>query len=187
VAHQPYSYSLHASGGQRPYEWSVVEGQLPKGLILEPDGVIRGESGASGVFEVRVQVKGSGSAAATATLPLSLTVKQGPRIKSGEKLAAAVVGREYSHPLGVEGGQRPYRWAIAAGSIPPGLSLNTFSGFLAGRAESAGTYRFSISVSDLFAATSTRAFELTVAPANGAETVERIARAAGAARGAGGE
>lgn len=187
VAHQPYSYSLHASGGRGPYEWSVVEGQLPEGLTLEPDGVIRGESGATGVFEVRVQVKGSGSEAATATQPLSLTVKQGPRIKSAEKLAAAIVGREYSHPLGVEGGQRPYRWAVASGSIPPGMSLNAFSGFLAGRAQAAGTYRFSISVSDLFAATSTRAFELTVTPANGAETVERIARAAGAATGAGGE
>jgi hypothetical protein len=184
VAHQPYSYSLRASGGRAPYEWSVVEGELPQGLTLEADGVIRGESGATGVFEVRVQVKASGSEAATATQPLSLTVKQGPRIKSAEKLAPAVVGREYSHPLGVDGGQRPYRWAVAGGSIPPGLSLNTFSGFLAGRAQAPGTYRFSISVSDLFAATSTRAFELTVTPANGVETAERIARAARASTGA---
>jgi hypothetical protein len=158
--------------------WSVVEGQLPIGLTLEPEGVIRGQSDATGVFEVRVQVRESGSEAATATQQLSLTVKQGPRIKSPEALPVAAVGRDYSYPLGVDGGQRPYRWAVTTGSVPPGLSLNAFSGFLGGRPEAAGTYRFSVSVSDLFAATSTRAFELTVGPAGDAETIERIARAA---------
>jgi serine/threonine protein kinase len=180
VVHQPYSFSLQANGGRGPYEWSVVDGELPAGLTLEPEGVIRGQSDATGVFDVQVQVKGSGTEAATATQKLSLTVKQGPRIKSAETMPPAVVGREYSYSLGVEGGQRPYRWAVTSGSIPPGLSLNSFSGFLGGRAEAAGTYRFNISVSDLFAATSTRGFELTVSPAGGAETLQRIAHVASA-------
>ena len=66
-------------------------------------------------------------------------------------------------------------------------ALNGFSGFLGGRAEAAGSYRFSISVSDLFAATSTRAFELTVTPAGDAEAVERVARAVSPGAAAGGE
>jgi serine/threonine protein kinase len=177
VVGQPYSYALQAVGGRGPYEWTVVEGELPKGLNLEPEGVLRGQSGATGVFDVRVQVKESGSEAVTATQQLSLTVKQGPRIKSAETLSPAVVGRDYSHPLGVEGGQRPYRWALTTGSVPPGISLNSFSGFVGGRPESAGTYRFSISVSDLFSATSTRDFELTVKPASGSETIEGVAQA----------
>ena len=184
VTNQPYSYSLQARGGHVPYKWSVVDGQLPEGLTLDPEGVIRGRSDATGAFAVRVQVTESGAAAATATEQLSLTVKQGPHIKSADTLAGAVVGREYSYPLGVEGGQRPYRWALTSGSVPPGLSLNSFSGFLGGHPQVAGTYRFSISVSDLFAATSTRAFELTVKPAAEGEAVARVAQAAGrAARG----
>jgi len=187
VVHQPYSFPLRATGGRSPYEWSVVEGQLPEGLTLQAEGIISGQPDSAGVFDVRVQVKGSGSEAATVTQQLSLTVKQGPRIKSAEALPPAAVGRGYSYPLGVEGGQRPYRWAMTSGSIPPGLSLNGFSGFLGGRAEAAGSYRFSISVSDLFAATSTRAFELTVTPAGDAEAVERVARAVSPGAAAGGE
>jgi hypothetical protein len=161
VVNQPYSFSLHAQGGHAPYEWSVVDGKLPAGLTLDPQGVIRGQSDEAGVYDLRVQVKESGSSAAV-TKQLSLTVKQGPRIKAADTLIVATVGRDYSHPLGVEGGQRPYRWAVAGGSVPPGMSLNSFSGFLGGRPEAAGTYRFSVSVSDLFGATSTRNFELTV-------------------------
>jgi hypothetical protein len=180
VVHQPYSYSLQASGGRGPYHWSVVEGQLPAGLTLEAEGTIRGQSDATGVFGVLVQVKGSGSEAAGATQQLSLTVKQGPRIKSAEILPLASVGREYAYPLGVDGGQRPYRWAVTSGSVPPGVSLNAFSGFLRGRPEAEGAYRFSISVSDLFTATSTRTFELTVKPAGDTEATQRVASAGGA-------
>lgn len=161
VVNQPYSFSLQAQGGHAPYEWSVVDGKLPAGLTLDPQGVIRGQSDEAGVYDLRVQVKESGSSAAV-TKQLSLTVKQGPRIKAPDTLAGATVGRDYSHPLGVEGGQRPYRWAVTGGSVPPGMSLNAFSGFLGGRPEAAGIYRFSVSVSDLFGATSTRDFELTV-------------------------
>ncbi len=181
VTSQPYAYSLQARGGEGPYQWSVVDGSLPKGLTLAPDGVLKGRSEANGVFHVEVQVRGSGATPATATEQLSLTVKQGPRIKSADTLASAAMGREYSHPLGVEGGHRPYRWALTSGTVPPGLSLNAFSGFLAGRPEAVGTYHFSISVSDLFAATSTRSFELTVKPTSEGDPVERVAQAEGAA------
>jgi hypothetical protein len=181
VVNQPYTYALQASGGQAPYQWSVVEGKLPEGLTLEPEGIIRGQSSATGVYDVRIQVKEAGSEASSASQQFSLTVKLGPKIKSEETLAPALVGRDYSCPLGVEGGQRPYRWAVTSGSVPPGISLNAFSGFLGGRPQAAGTYRFSISVSDLFGATSTRPFEMTVRPVQeggAGEKVDRMVRAA---------
>ncbi len=182
VVNQPYVFSLQARGGHEPYEWSVLEGQLPEGLSLEPEGVIRGQSAEAGVYDVRVQVKESGSSSAV-TQDLSFTVKEGPRIKAADTLTEAMLGREYSHPLGVEGGQRPYRWTVTSGSVPPGMNLNSFSGFLGGRPQTAGTYRFSVSVSDLFGATSTREFELTVRPGprGSAERAERIVHANAAA------
>jgi hypothetical protein len=177
VVNQPYAFALQASGGRPPYQWAVVDGRLPEGLTLEPEGIIRGQSETTGTYDVRVQVKGAGSETAVEQ-QVSLTVRLGPKIKSDGTLAAGWAGRDYSYPLGVEGGQRPYRWAVTRGSIPPGLTLNTFSGFLGGRPEVAGTFRFDISVTDLFGATSTRPFQLTVKPAPQAvERIERIVRA----------
>jgi serine/threonine protein kinase len=179
VVHQPYSYSLQVRGGHAPYQWSIVEGQLPDGFILDPQGTIRGQPEATGVFGLLVQVRSADSGGSTARQQLSLTVKQGPRTKAADVLPVAVLGREYEHSLGVEGGQRPYRWSVTSGTLPPGLSLNSFSGFFRGRAEAAGVYRFSVSVSDLFGATSTRTFELTVQPAGDSDAVQRVAQVAG--------
>jgi hypothetical protein len=178
VLNQPYTFALQASGGRPPYKWAVVDGQLPEGLSLEPEGIIRGQTNETGTYDVKVQVKAADSEAA-AEQQISLTVRIGPKIKSGGELTNGWLGRDYSHPLGVEGGQRPYRWAVTSGSIPPGLTLNTFSGFLGGRPEAAGTFRFEVSVTDLFGATSTRPFELTVKPvAEAVEKTERVVQAA---------
>jgi len=37
-----YSYQMQASGGNAPYNWQVIDGQLPQGMTLDPDGVLHG-------------------------------------------------------------------------------------------------------------------------------------------------
>ena len=39
---QRYSVHLHATGGLKPYRWSILSGQLPRGLHLSYGGVISG-------------------------------------------------------------------------------------------------------------------------------------------------
>jgi len=60
----PYRARL-ASGGSPSYEWSVVSGSLPAGLVLASDGFIEGSPEGSGRFEASVQVTDSAGSAAT--------------------------------------------------------------------------------------------------------------------------
>lgn len=38
----PYSHSLDATGGVRPYHWTLTSGPLPHGMELRDDGEVRG-------------------------------------------------------------------------------------------------------------------------------------------------
>lgn len=42
-ASQYYEMQLACEGGAPPYEWRIVEGELPDGMVLSPEGVISGK------------------------------------------------------------------------------------------------------------------------------------------------
>ena len=56
---------LHASGGVPPYHWSVVEGDLPAGISLTPEGLLTGTPGKAGTFSFTVAVEDSAKPANT--------------------------------------------------------------------------------------------------------------------------
>src|SRR5215469_16200677 len=58
---EPYSHSLAAAGGIRPYHWTVVSGSLPHRLELRDDGEIRGTVDDSTVGELTLSVRDSNS------------------------------------------------------------------------------------------------------------------------------
>jgi hypothetical protein len=68
----------------------------------------------------------------------------------------------YSAQLAAAGGQPSYTWFVAAGSLPPGLSLNSSTGVLSGTPTLASTYYFTLGVRDRNNATATRAFKTLV-------------------------
>ncbi len=68
-----YTQALVASGGVPPVVWSLSQGALPEGMLLDgATGVISGVMPAAGSYHFVVQAVDS--AGATATKPLSLTV-----------------------------------------------------------------------------------------------------------------
>jgi hypothetical protein len=71
----------------------------------------------------------------------------------------------YSATLTASGGTLPYAWAIDSGSLPPGLSLNTASGVIAGAPTVTGIYTFTVRVYDSSTTvqTAARQFSLTIA------------------------
>lgn len=71
---QPYQFALQADGGILPLKWTLVSGDLPPGLKLGSDGVVRGSPTSAGDFAFVVSVQDSGKPQSERTQPLTLRV-----------------------------------------------------------------------------------------------------------------
>ena len=72
---RPYRAVLEFTGGTGHTTWSLVEGQLPKGLELSPDGIISGKPKAVGTFSFTVQASDVGWDGNVARRSFSLTIR----------------------------------------------------------------------------------------------------------------
>ena len=77
-ANRPYSQILSASGGTPPYTWTLSQGSLPLGLVLDPaTGDISGTPSGPAIANFTVQVADSSKPTANLeSRPLSITVKR---------------------------------------------------------------------------------------------------------------
>ncbi|MCK5804197.1 MAG: putative Ig domain-containing protein [Lentisphaeria bacterium] len=77
-------------------------------------------------------------------------------------LSDAFLGESFSHTFEAVQGEAPYVWSLESGSVP-GLSFDAASATLSGVPTDAGTFSFTVQVSDSAdpVATASRAFELT--------------------------
>ncbi|MBL8211826.1 MAG: putative Ig domain-containing protein [Bryobacterales bacterium] len=166
---QAYSQTLQAAGGSTPYDWRVISGALPPGLTLAPTtGVLSGTPsttvGSPSTFVVRVT--DSASRTATQSLTISIAAAGGAlSITTGATLPASLIGTPYSQVLTASGGTAPFTWALTSGSLPTGITLNP-SGTLTGTPTQAGTFSFTLSVTDAASQTAARAFSIVVTQAN---------------------
>lgn len=96
--------------------------------------------------------------------PLRDTSAFRPLSFSAPNLGRGSLGREYRVPLLATGGLPAYEWVVETGALPPGLSLNSFTGLLSGVPISVGTYPFTLRLrdSDLTTAAVSRALTLRV-------------------------
>src|SRR5262249_53390284 len=76
-------------------------------------------------------------------------IESGGRITVTADFPSAKVGSGFNSVVTVSGGQAPYQFAISWGSLPPGLSINSKTGTVSGTPQSAGTYNFAITATDL--------------------------------------
>ena len=60
----------------------------------------------------------------------------------------AILGQEYVLPLAAIGGAQPYTWKVVSGDLPPGLKLQQHLGRIVGTPSAAGTYQFTVAVTD---------------------------------------
>ena len=63
-------------------------------------------------------------------------------------LPEGTLGTSYSYTATVSGGTPAYHWAIESGTLPEGLSIDSFTGTLSGTPSQHGTFNFTLSVSD---------------------------------------
>jgi hypothetical protein len=86
-----------------------------------------------------------------------------PTITSGSP-TRAVTGRPYSFAVTATGSTAP-TFAVSAGALPPGLSLDTVTGLITGTPTVSGVFSFSITASNGLGANAVRAFTITAGPA----------------------
>jgi hypothetical protein len=87
-------------------------------------------------------------------------------------LPGATVGNSYSAVVSVSGGTPPYIFATSTGQLPPGLSLNSATGVISGMPKVAGSFDFTIAVTDKSnAAEGARRFVVAVKHATAAPPV----------------
>ncbi len=159
-----YSHSFPASGGAVPYAFSILSGALPDGLSLGPaTGQLTGTPTTAATFSFRVGV--TDSAAATAHADCSIVIgAASPIVLACGGPPAGTVGVPYSHSFPASGGAMPYAWGLVTGLLPSGLTLAA-TGTVAGVPSVAGTFAFTVVLTDSYGATATVGCSITIAAA----------------------
>jgi len=94
----------------------------------------------------------------------AVTLDPSQPVVSTASFPNGTVGAGYGATLAAAGGTSPYTWAITAGSLPPGLTLNTSTGAISGTPTTAGTSTFTVRVTDGASQTATKSLSITVDP-----------------------
>lgn len=159
VVGEAYSLQFQADGGTPTYQWRVVEGTPPEGLVLSAAGQLRGIPTQAGTFTFEVTVNDAGQQSTSRVFRITMA----PRlvITSASPLPDAQVGEEYSFQATADGGTPGYSWRISAGTLPPGLSLNV-GGLISGVPTILGAFQFELTLTDDAGATASSQFSLTV-------------------------
>lgn len=159
---QYYNATAAVFGATGVVSYAVASGSLPKGLSLDhTTGVIAGVPSLAGTSNAVIEAFDNGTGT-NANASLSITVNPSFMV-SGAAPTIATVGNPYQARFLGSGGTAPY--AFGTGSVlPPGLSLDSASGVLAGIPSRSGTYS-SISITGQDASGSTArstAFDIVV-------------------------
>lgn len=83
---------------------------------------------------------------------------------STESLTRGAVATDYAETIQSSGGIPFYKWSLSAGALPDGLTLDSFTGTIAGKPASVGVFAFTVELRDCDSATApvTRAFAIRV-------------------------
>ena len=159
----PYSFALSVSGGTAPYTWSLGAGGLLPGFSIDPSsGVIGGTPVNPGSFDFTISVVDSNFGMALQTY--QLTVQANGITIVTTATPAATAGSPYSFGFLVANAAPPLTWAVTSGTLPPGIQLASSSGQLTGTPTTAGSYPFTVRVTDATTATTQASFTLLVNP-----------------------
>jgi len=160
-----------------PVRFEIIAGALPAGLrLVDPN------AGSTPLKSISAAVVGTPTAVQTSTFTIritdvnGLTAQRAYTIRVNPAITVAITPEQWA-PLTVgsfgnlwidgSGGVLPYRWAVAAGQLPPGMTLiqDNPSGPLVrvgGTPTTRGTFSWTLRLTDAQNATVSRALSVTV-------------------------
>jgi uncharacterized repeat protein (TIGR03803 family) len=145
AVNQPYQLVLTVTGGQTPYAFSF-SGTVPKGLTWDPAGAMTGTPLQFGDYSLGFAVQDSSKPPENDAKQINLHIISGLTLQP--TLATPQVGKYYVGNLATTGGITPYTWTLTAGTLPPGLTLNSSAGQITGTPTKPGPSTFNITVKD---------------------------------------
>jgi hypothetical protein len=165
TTNEAYSLQLISVNGTGTVTWAVSSGSLPAGVTLDSSkGLLSGTPTQSGTYTFTVKATDSASTPNTASMPL--TLQAGPLTIATTTLPNGGVGAAYSQSISMANGASPYTIKLADGTLPPGITLSNASGSvggsLTGTPTTAGTYTFSLQVTDADNQTATQQYTVTI-------------------------
>lgn len=155
-----FAAQVQSVGGRGTLDWSL-SGEAASWLTVSPSGALSGTPGESGATTVTVTV--ADESGQEASRQLGITVRA-PLAIADIELPGATQGRACAAQLVASGGRGAYTWTTPEGALPAGMSL-TAGGALAGTPGEAGTFTFTVQVTDAAGRIARRSLSLIVASA----------------------
>ena len=156
-----YAQTITATGGTSPYGFSISAGSLPAGLLLAPSGALGGTPTVSGSFNFTVTATDAHGCTGSQAYSLGIDSNCPAIAVLPASLPAASLTMPFAQAFTAGAGAAPFTVSVAAGALPPGLSLSP-AGNLAGTPLASGPATFTVGVIDANLCTGTREYTLEV-------------------------
>lgn len=154
-----YSQTISATPAGT-YMFTVSSGSLPPGLTLNPaTGALTGTPTQANTFNFTITATSFGSC--TGSRSYAVTIACPAITVNPPSLADGTTGTVYSQTITAAGGTSPYAFAVSSGALPAGVALSS-GGSLSGTPTQSGTFSFTVTATDAFGCTGSRAYTLVV-------------------------
>ncbi len=166
---QPYEAFLLTSNGAVD-TFTITKGGLPPGLSMPATygaagTIVGGTPARQGTFTFTVHVTPFGARTPSTNGTYSITVGSPPPLTIAFPSTccnAGTVGSSYFQNFFSSGGVGPFTWLVAAGQLPPGVALT--GSHLGGTPTVAGTFAFTIKVTDSAGHQATEPGSIAISP-----------------------
>jgi hypothetical protein len=152
-----YSAVIQASSGCTPYKWTLASGALPAGVTAKVSSTttslsLTGTPTTAVTYSFTEKVTGCGGNTSQVSYKVVIQATTSNVAITTTSLPNGTVNTAYSAVVKASGGCTPYKWAIASGALPAGVtakvSSTTTSLSLTGTPTTAATYSFAVKVTD---------------------------------------
>lgn len=140
---------------------------LPAGITFSADGLFSGtpDPGTQGTYQIEIGYVDADFHSPIGFATIHVTAGVNPPVLACYTPPAGIVGIEYSYFFCVEEGTgtEPFTWSVDDESLlPPGLTFDSATGIISGTPTTAGTYPFSVTVTDALDLSDTQPVSITI-------------------------